>query len=101
MLVSLNISKDASLELLVKTFLTFKKNRPIDYRVRFHPRMGSSKQIISELMRIYNWKVIPKNILIKSCNSIQEDLHWADVVLLQGSGVELEAAIYGWLYRFS
>ena len=94
-LISLNISKDDSLELLLKTFISSKGLKPIEYRLRFHPRMGEESHIINQLIQLCNWDVIPGNILIKSKNTIQEDLDWADVVLLQGSGVEIEAAIRG------
>ncbi len=94
-LISLNISKDNSIELLLKTFLLSKELKFIDYRVRFHPRMAEDREIISQLKQLCEWDIIPSNILIKSENSIQEDLNWSDVVLLQGSGVEIEAAIRG------
>ena len=94
-LISLNISPDDSLELLSKTLLATEAFTNVILRIRFHPRMGPTDQVVDVLMSICNWEKFPENIVISSGCNLETDLDWSDVVVLNGSGVEVEAAIKG------
>ena len=94
-LISLNISPDDSIELLSKTLLATEAFTNVILRIRFHPRMGPTDQVVDVLMSICNWEKFPENIVISSGCNLETDLDWSDVVVLNGSGVEVEAAIKG------
>ena len=94
-LISANISHGSTLELLSKTFLATISLKHLDFRIRLHPRMGSAHEVISNLKNVCKWKVYPKNISISKSPSLIEDLNWTDVVVIMGSGVEIEAALSG------
>jgi|TARA_B100000959_G_scaffold285888_1_gene362266 hypothetical protein len=94
-LISLNISSDDSLELLSKALLATEGLSNAIIRVRFHPVMGPPNQVVDLVMEICNWEKLPENIAISTGCTLEVDLDWADVVLLSGSGVEVEAAAKG------
>ena len=94
-LVSTNISPEATFELLSKTFLGSKDLTQINFRIRFHPAMGPHDQVINAVMSICNLRELPDNIMISTGNTMAGDLDWADVVVLKGSNVEIEASVRG------
>ena len=95
LLIILNISPDSSLELLSKTLLASKDLMSEHFRIRFHPRMGPPAQVLNLLMDICKGSKLPNNLEISSERSLSEDLDWSDGVLINGSDVEIEAALRG------
>ena len=94
-LITLNISPDSSLELLAKTLQASKNLESTNFRVRFHPRMGPPVLVLNLLMDICKCTKLPDCVEISTDRSLSEDLDWSHGVVINGSGVEIEAAISG------
>ena len=89
-LLALPINKEAATELLIKSLRVFGSNEHFELSVRFHPKAGFNSGLMMELLPLSGMTELPENISVSS-GPLSEDLERAQLVIANGTSIELQA----------
>ena len=93
-LLALPIDLNSATELLLKSLAVFSKNKKYKLIARFHPKSTFGAELLTELLPITGLPHLPDNIQ-PSTGSLEEDLQESQIVIANGTSVEIQAMRQG------